>query len=142
MKRVIVGSQDIFAMSIINPRMCKQLSIQVEVEQRDEGPIPHLHVYLDKTRNPKNCAYVRLDRAEYAPHHDSTPLSRSQKREFLNLMNTVVPKAYTLSVVTGEERHATGYQNAVETWIETFGDTVQFNYDDEGFLIMPDYSSL
>lgn len=142
MKRVIKSSENIYAMSIINPRLCKQLSIQIEVEQRDEGPIPHLHVYLDKTRNPKNCAYIRLDKAEYAPHHKSKKLSKAQKKEFLQVMTSTAPKTMTVSIVSGEFKPATGYQNAVETWIETFGETVQFNYDDEGFPLMPDYTIL
>ena len=53
MKRLIRYKQ-IEAMSIVNPTLCDQLSVQVEVEQRNEGPIPHVHVYLDKSRNPKN----------------------------------------------------------------------------------------
>ena len=56
-----------FCMEIINPVLCKNSSIEIEVEQRNEVIIPHMHVYLDKTRDPKNCAYVRLDKAEYAP---------------------------------------------------------------------------
>ena len=51
MVRPIGEFESLNEMAIINPKMCKQLSIQVEVEQRDEGPVPHVHVYLDKTRN-------------------------------------------------------------------------------------------
>lgn len=142
MKRIVKGSESIFAMAIINPRLCKQLSIQPELEQRDEGPIPHLHVYLDKTRNPKNCAYIRLDKAEYAPHHKSRKLSKLQKKEFLEVMSEITPKSLTVSITSGESKPATGYQHAVETWIETFGETIKFTYDDKGFLIMPDYSVL
>ena len=77
-------------MAIINPKMCKQLSIQVEVEQRDEGSVPHVHVYLDKTRNKKNCSFVRLDKPEYCTHHkDGKPLNRKQKEEFIELMNHI-----------------------------------------------------
>lgn len=32
-------------MAIINPQFCKNRTIQAEVEQRNEGPIPHLHIY-------------------------------------------------------------------------------------------------
>lgn len=142
MKRIIKSSENTYAMAIINPQLCKKSSIQIELEQRDEGPIPHLHVYLDKTRNPKNCAYIRLDKPEYAPHHKSVRMSKKQKREFLEIMNEIVPRAYTLSVTTGQERHATGYENAVETWIQTFGETVEFEYDEEGYPLMPDYSLL
>lgn len=142
MKRVINSTENIYAMSIINPRLCKQLSIQIELEQRDEGPIPHLHVYLDKTRNPKNCAYIRLDIPEYAPHHDSVKMNKKQKKEFLEVMNSLTPNSFTLSRINGEGRQATGYQTAVEIWIETFGETVKFQYDEDGFILMPDYDSL
>ena len=50
MVRPIGEFESLNEMAIINPKMCKQLSIQVEVEQRDEGPVPHVHVYLDKTK--------------------------------------------------------------------------------------------
>ena len=43
-------------MAIINPKMCKQLTIQVGVKQKDEGEIPHIHVYHGKTRNHKKCS--------------------------------------------------------------------------------------
>lgn len=142
MKRVIQGSEYINAMAIINPRLCKERSVQIEIEQRNEGPIPHLHVYLDKTRNPQNCAYIRLDKAEYAPHHISAKMSRQQKKDFIEILTAIAPKQYTVSIINGEERHATGYQNAVEIWIETYGETVNFPYDDEGFPQMPDYSNL
>lgn len=85
MKKLVY--QPIEAMSIINPKLCRNLAIQVEVEQRDEGEIPHLHVYHDKTRNPKKCSYVRLDKAEYSPHHDIMPLG-NLKDQFIKVMTS------------------------------------------------------
>ena len=121
-------------MSIINPQMCKKSSIQIELEQKDEGPIPHIHVYLDKERNPKNCAYVRLDKAAYAPHHkDGKHLRGKQKEEFLQIMTSLWTKEYSSPI--------TGYQAAVELWIDTFGETLPFMYDEQGFPIMPDYKN-
>lgn len=130
-------------MTIINPKLCNQKTIQIELEQRDEGPIPHLHVYLDKTRNPRNCAYVRLDKPEYAPHHKNGKVfSKKEKEEFLDVMKAIWGKEVTQSRTTGEIKKATGYQAAVETWIDTFGETVQFKFDEEGYPKMPDYTLL
>ena len=129
-------------MSIINPQLCKQKGIQIELEQRDEGPIPHLHVYLDRSRNPRNCAYVRLDKAEYASHHKGKKLTGRDKKDFIDVMTRIWDKAFLKSNTTDEIRQATGYQAAVETWIDTFGETVSFEYDEQGFPKIPDYSQL
>lgn len=58
MKKSSKHTEDICSMAIIDSMLCKKSSN--EVEQRDEGLVPHLHVYLDKTRNPKNCGYIQL----------------------------------------------------------------------------------
>lgn len=130
-------------MAIINPQACKQASIHIELEQRDEGPIPHLHVYLDKTRNPKNCSYIRLDKAEYAKHHkDGKCITGKAKDEFISIMSNFWNKEFIQSIYSNSIRKATGYEAAVKTWIDTFGETVPFNYDSDGFPIMPDYNKL
>ena len=139
----IIDENPLVEMAIINPQLCKAKGMEIELEQRDEGPIPHLHVYLDTTRNPKNCAYVRLDKAEYAPHHkNGKRLTGKDKKNFIEMMTTVWNKEYIESIFTDEVRKATGYQAAVKIWIDTFGETVPFEYDEEGFPKMPDYSSL
>lgn len=130
-------------MAIINPSLCKNRSIQVEVEQRNEGMIPHVHVYLDHTRDPKECAYIRLDKPEYSSHHSNgKTLKSNQKKEFIEIMYSIWNAAFIQSRTTDEVRRATGYQAAVNTWIDTFGETVSFTYDLEGFPVMPDYSKL
>ena len=131
-------------MAIINPRLCKQLSIQVEIEQRDEGPIPHVHVYLDKTRNPKNCAFIRLDKPEYCKHHkDGKHLNKKQKQEFIELMNHTA-KGIVIYNEEGSMFPANGYQSAVMIWSETYedGDLSKFTLDETGIIITPDYSKL
>lgn len=135
--------ESIDCMAIINPQMCRNSSIQIEVEQANEGPIPHLYVYLDKTRNPKNCSYVRLDAAEYSPHHkDGKRLKGKQKSEFIKILSSIWKDEFIRSIITDEIREATGYERAVRTWIATFGETIPFNYDNDGFPIMPDYTRL
>ena len=130
-------------MAVINPSLCKQKGIQIELEQRDEGPIPHLHVYLDKTRNPRNCAYVRLDKAEYAPHHkNGKRLTGKDKKDFIEIMSNVWKKEYIQSEISEEIKQATGYEAAVKTWIDTFGETVKFEYTEDGYPKMPDYSKI
>ena len=142
MKRFIRNSSDIFCMAIINPSYNKQLSIQVEIEQRDEGPIPHLYVFLDKTRNKQKCAYIRLDRAEYLEGHNSAKLTGKSLSEFISIMKAIWSKYYIQSEKTGEIRQATGYEAAVVIWKDTFGETIKFSYDSDGFPIMPDYNNL
>lgn len=132
------------AMAIINPKMCKNLTIQVEVEQRDEGPIPHMHIYHDKTRDPKKCSYVRLDEPSYSTHHsDNVPLPPNLKKQFIKVMTSPWPKQI-IQTPTGY-RPATGYEAAVDTWVDTFegeGDYSKFNLDENGNLIPVDYSNL
>lgn len=132
-------------MAIINPSRCKHLKVQVEVEQRNEGSIPHLHVYHNKSRNPKECSYVRLDKAAYCEHHRDAPkLPRDLKEEFIFLMKEEWPKQHFQNPKTGDIKRATGYEAAVNIWVDTFTDDdySKFSFDDTGNLIMPDYSQL
>ena len=137
--------EPIVAMSTINPQMCKQFGIEVEVEQRNEGPIPHLHVYHDRSRNPKRCSYIRLDKAEYSDHHEqpSAPLPKKVKDKFIQIMNSPWPKQLK-QLADGTVRPATGYEAAVDTWVDTYeeGDYSKFTQDTEGNLVCPDYSRL
>ena len=130
-------------MSIINPTLCKETGIIVEVEQRGEGPIPHMHVFHDSERNPRKCSYVRLDEASYSAHHkDAVPLPPSVKEKFIIIMKSPWPKHVVET--NGELRVATGYEAAVDTWAETYenNDLSKFKIDDSGSLVMPDYSKL
>lgn len=143
MKRLLHSDDFIFAMAIINPPMCKNSSIQIELEQRDEGNIPHVHVYLDKTRNPKNCAWVRLDKPEYLPKHKSVRLKDREKEEFIRIMKSVWPKEFIQSKTNPENvKMATGYEAAIKIWEDTFGESKLISYSENGFPIMPDYENL
>lgn len=124
-------------MAVVNPKLCNQLTIQVEVEQRDEGPTPHVHVYHDKTRNPKKCSYVRLDDASYCSFHGDAPkLPKELKKEFIQVMQSVYVRP-----VTSEKR--TGYEMAVNIWVDTYEDDFsKFQLDKDNKPIMPDYSKL
>lgn len=145
MKRYVRSTKYIEAMAIINPKLCKLLAIQVEVEQRDEGPVPHVHVYHDKTRNPRKCSYVRLDMPEYSYHHsDNIPLPPKLKEQFIQVMNSPWSKE-KIEMPDGSFRSATGYEAAVNTWVDTFeseGDYSKFSFSEDGTLRMPDYSKL
>lgn len=143
MINLINENQYMCEMAIINPKMCKQLSIQVEVEQRDEGYVPHVHVYLDKTRNKKNCAYVRLDKPEYCTHHkDGKTLDKKQKEEFIKLMSSMT----NLFIEDNNGNHVklNWYQNAVIIWSETYedGNLSKFQLNDDGTIMSIDYSCL
>ena len=144
MVRPIGEFESLNEVTIINPKMCKQLSIQVEVEQRDEGHVPHVHVYLDKTRNKKNCAYIRLDVPEYCTHHkDGKHLSRKQKEEFIELMESMIRGA-AIYDNDGNMLQANGYQNAVMIWSETWenGSLEKFKLDENGIIVTPNYRVL
>ena len=118
MKKLI--KQPIEAMAIINPRLCRELSIQVELEQSNEGPIPHLHVYLDKTK-----------------------MSKKNKKDFLKLMHAPNRSSTIYSIFDEDKFHvANGYETAVNTWIDTYpGSEKYFRFDQEGFPVMPDYEN-
>lgn len=143
--RYLTDDAPIVAMATINPQLCKEFGIDVEVEQRNEGPIPHLHVYHDRARNPDKCSYIRLDKAEYSDHHKkpSIPLPRKLKKEFIEIMETEWPKQVHVSP-NGSMRVATGYEAAVDTWVDTYeqGDYSKFTVDQNGDPVMPDYSQL
>lgn len=140
MYRIVADQEPILAMSVINPQRCRELNLQVQIVQGGEGPIPHVHVYLDKSLSSNNCAYVRLDRPEYSIHHkDGKHLSSAEKEKFLDIMNRLWRKQFTESIITGQFKPATGYQAAVEIWKDTYGETMPFEYDDEGYPLMPDY---
>lgn len=130
-------------MAIINPRYCKNHTLQVEIEQNNEGPIPHMHVYHDKTRNPRKCSYVRLDKAEYSPHRDLVPLPKNIKEQFIEVMNSINPNQVMLDV-NGNYHAANGYQSAVQIWAETFenGCLDKFNLDESGLIIPINYDKL
>jgi hypothetical protein len=141
--------EQLVEMAIINPRKCKNASIQIEIEQRNEGSIPHVHVYLGGHRDKRNCAYVRLDKAEYSKHHDpkikrkrDIILNNKEKEDFVRIMSDFWENEFIKSKYTDEVKPATGYQKAVSIWIDTYGETVSFNYDEDGFPIMPDYTKL
>lgn len=136
--------QSLCEMAIINPKVCKQLTIQVELEQRDEGEIPHLHVYHDKTRNPKKCSYVRLDKCAYSEHHkDNKPLPAKLKEQFIKLMKAPYP-GHVLFDKKGKMHMASGYQVAVQIWADTFedGELDKFELDENGLIVEIDYSKL
>lgn len=134
----------ISAMATINPQLCRQKSIQVEVEQTSEGPIPHLHVYLDRTRNPKKYAYIRLDTPEYLGNHDTAKLSKKQLEQFLAIMTSKWAKNFIQSIYSENIKVATGYEAAVNIWLDTYGErySSNFTYDQDGFPVMPDYHKL
>lgn len=140
--------EPITAMATINPRLCQNCSIRVEVVQGGEGPNPHVHVYSSNGK----VSMVSLTEASYASHHDNyPPLTRKEKAEFIKIMKSVWRKQWIeIDVLdeygepTGETQiiNATGYEAAVQIWCDTYGGEEKFEYDAEGKPIMPDYSRL
>ena len=134
--------QYLYEMAIVNPKLCRQLTIQAEICQRDEGPIPHIHIFHDKTRNPKKCSCIRLDEVAYSPHHKSTiELPRKLKKEFIKLM-TLLSNDF-MEDDNGNVIRLNGYQSAVKTWVETYEDNYnKFKLDERGIPITLDYTKL
>ena len=132
------------AMETINPQMCDQFGVYVEVEQGGEGPVPHVHVYWDKSRSPRKCSYVRLDKAEYSDHHKqpSKPLPRQVKKVFLDVMTKEWGRPSVLE--NGTSVTLTGYQRAVDVWVDTYesGSYDKFKLDEQGLPVMPNYNRL
>jgi hypothetical protein len=136
-------------MAKINPGLHKQIMAQdgfiyVSVPQGNEGPIPHIHVYHTKSLNTKECSFIRLDKAEYSEHHDIIRLPERLQASFLKIMESTWPK-YNVTEKNGTIRHATGYEAAVDTWIDThdIAPGISFKKDPEtGVWIMPSYREL
>ena len=135
----------IYAMSTINPKMQKGWAIQVVIYDNNEGSIPHVHVYHDATKEA--CAYIRLDAAKYSLHHDQNspnsknyPLSKKQLAQFIQVMSSPWPKHF-IELNDGTIRVATGYEYAVMTWIDAYGDKEadKFKWNEDGSPRMPDY---
>lgn len=135
----------IYAMSTINPKMQKGWAIEVVIYDNNEGSVPHVHVYHDATRD--KCAYIRLDKAEYSLHDDQNspnsknyPLSKKQLAQFIQVMSSPWPKHF-IELNDGTIRVATGYEYAVMTWIDAYGDKEadKFTWNEDGSPRMPDY---
>ena len=102
--------------------------------------------FLDKTRNKKKCAYIQLNDAKYLSNHKSAYLGK-HKDEFINIMTSIWDGYFYKNEITGEIRPANGYEAAVKIWVDTFEegsiiDCGKFTVDENGNLIMPDYSLL
>lgn len=151
MKRLIYVDDEsnnldpIEAMAVINPQLCKKLGLRVAVVQGGEGPIPHIHVYRGSTTDPKQCSYVRLDTGQYSDHHNKPGLkfSKKEKEAFIAIMESICPKQYH-ECADGTMRKATGYEAAVDTWVDTYedGDYSKFTLNTQGDPVMPDFSEL
>ena len=150
--------QPINAMATINPKLNTQHQSLVFVAQRDEGPIPHLHVEFQNSKGQTVSSYISLQRAEYSTHHsDGVLLPKNIKEEFLKVMNTLWMKWRVEELVydsdgkfSGETQlvPATGYEAAVDIWLDTWEKDeekgkAKFAWDEQtGKAIMPNYDSL
>lgn len=105
--------------------------------------VPYLHVFLDNTWNLKNCAFIRLDKPEYVPEKNSKRLSTKQKEELIYILTRECNGNWIASIIDKSNiKAATGYETAVQTWIDTYEGNNKIQYDKNGFLVMPDYTKL
>ena len=105
--------------------------------------VSYLHVFLDNTWNLKNCAFIRLDKPEYVPEKNSKRLSTKQKEELIYILTRECNGNWIASIIDKSNiKAATGYETAVQTWIDTYEGNNKIQYDKNGFLVMPDYTKL
>lgn len=146
----VYGSEPIMAMATINPKLCNTKSIRVEVVQGGEGNKAHVHVYWNDGR----ISYVDLTAPIYAEHHHGkagVPLDRKTRDEFVEIMSTLWSK-YAIELFKLDEDgeptnetyfvRATGYEAAVQLWVDTYGDDNRFKFEKDGRPIMPNYNKI
>lgn len=156
MKRYIKTTFDLYdkepimAMATINPKLCRQRSIRVEVVQGGEGNKSHVHVYWNDGR----VSYISLTKPTYAEHHHDNkgvPLNQKTREEFVEIMSTIWDK-YAIELFVLDEdgeptkatyfEKATGYEAAVQVWVDTYGEDSDLKYEKDGRPIMPDYTKI
>lgn len=92
--------------------------------------VPYLHVFLDNTWNLKNCAFIRLDKPEYVPEKNSKRLSTKQKEELIYILTRECNGNWIASIIDNSNiKAATGYETAVQTWIDTYEGNNKIQYD-------------
>lgn len=146
----VYNQEPIMAMATINPKLCEQKSIRLEVVQGGEGDKAHIHVYWNDGR----VSYVDLTAPIYAEHHHGkkgVPLNRKTRKEFIEIMSAVWNK-YAIELfkldADGEPTdetyftRATGYEAAVQLWIDTYDNDERFKFGKDGRPIMPDYRKI
>lgn len=141
-KSLIVDYELSSPVQYINPKLCKTKNIHIELRQNNIDTLPHLHVYVDKNRNPEKSVYIRLDKPEYIPQFESVTLSLEQKNEFIEIMKTTWENHYIKSNISNEIKQASGFEASVDIWTNTFGKSKEIKYDEKGFPVMPDYTQL
>lgn len=114
-----------------------------------EGPVPHAHVYYEHKgengRNGEYVAYVRLDKAEYAPQHDkATKILNSQERKALMAFLTTEREGNYRKDSNGEIYQITCWEEAVYYWLQFHDDAESYFEVDPstGRFIMPNYLEL
>lgn len=92
--------------------------------------VPYLNVFLDNTWHLKNCAFIRLDKPEYVPEKNSKRLSTKQKEELIYILTRECNGNWIASIIDNSNiKAATGYETAVQTWIDTYEGNNKIQYD-------------
>ena len=108
--------------------------LEICVYTDDPGNIPHVHIRDVATRGKLFDACVKLEYPEYFDHgcHTDT-LNAKQKRQLDEFMNAVPAKGV----------FKTNYEKAVYMWNDNnSAKDVEFEYYDDGRVIVPDYTTL
>ena len=131
-------------MALINPQLIEKYNIIVELIQIGQGLIPHVRVYHNKSKNPKKCSLVRLDKPEYLDHLGKiVKMPKKVKDKFICIMNSEW-RQYIVQNPDGTFRPANGYEVAVDIWVDAYekGSYDKFPKDENGNLISIDYSNI
>ena len=108
--------------------------LEICVYTDDGGNIPNVHIRDVATRGRNFDACVKLESPEYFDHGSHTDtLSTKQKQQLNDFMNKAPAKGV----------FRTNYEKAVYVWNDNNSNRdVEFEYYDDGRVIVPDYSTL
>lgn len=107
---------------------------EVYVWTDDSGNIPHVHVRDTNSRGENYETCVRLESNEYFLHgHYKDRMNSSMRKAFNAFMNEPCKN----------QRYQNNYDFAVDMWNSNNSSaTVTPQYDTEGNIVVPDYTSL
>lgn len=136
-------------MAEIYPKYIEQkrpkVKFRIAVVQGGEGPVPHMHMYFASKSEKREefISYPCLHEAIYAPQHPNGKRLNAQERKALvEFLNTFRKGAFTADA-KGDPIPCNCWREAVDIWLMTYGDEKGlFRYDEDGELVMPDYSEL
>ena len=101
-----------------------------------------MHFRHKEDKDQQYISYICLHEAKYAPQHKKGKrLTNSERDALIEFFNILRDKRYTKEK-DGQYVPCNCWQECAYTWIDTWGDKGFFKRDEDGILIMPDYTKL